>query len=70
MGIATLVNGTAIVNNTLVTETSRIFLSNNKPGGTPGALYVSSRIPGSNFVITSSNNADTSAVAWEIKEPA
>src|ERR1044072_3052744 len=54
MGVATLVAGTATVNNTRVTNNSRIFLMNQDGGGTPGAVYVSSRVAGTSFTITRS----------------
>jgi len=69
MGLATLSGGTITVSNTLVTANSRIFITTQADGGTPGAVRVSGRSAGTNFVITSSSGADTSTVAWEIKEP-
>lgn len=68
-GVATLAAGTVTVANTSVTASSRIFLTTNTPGGTPGFLTVSARTPGTSFTITSSNGADTSVVAFEIFEP-
>jgi hypothetical protein len=70
MGVATLVAGVATVANTSVTATSRIFLTGQSGGGTPGALRVSARVNGTSFTITSSSGADTSVVAWQIFEPA
>jgi hypothetical protein len=70
MGVATLVAGTATVNNTRVTNNSRIFLMNQDGGGTPGAVYVSSRVAGTSFTITSSSATDTGKIAWLILEPA
>lgn len=71
MGTATLgAGGTVTVNNTLVTANSRIFISSQDPnGGTQGGVFVSARVAGTSFDITSTNAADTSIVAWEIKEP-
>lgn len=69
MGVATLVNGTVTVANTRVTANSRIFLSVQTPGGTPGAaLRVSARTPGTSFAISTAAG-DTSVVAWLIVEP-
>ena len=71
MGTGTL-NGAAevTVNTTAVTANSRIFLSVQAPGGTPaGALWVSSRVPGTSFGVTGIA-ADTSTFAWLIVEPA
>jgi hypothetical protein len=70
MGVSTLSAGSVVVANTSVTATSRIFLTGQSDGGTPGAVRVSARTPGVSFTITSSSGADTSVIAWEIKEPA
>lgn len=69
MGAATLVGGTVVVSNTLVTTTSRIFLTNQNGAGTVGSSYVSARTAGTSFTITSTSGTDTSLIAWEIKEP-
>lgn len=68
-GVVTLVGGTATVANTSVGAFSRIFLTSQVDGGTPGFLRVSSRVNGTSFTITSSSAADTSTVAYEIFEP-
>lgn len=69
-GIATLVSGTIVVNNTSVTANSRIFLTTQDPnGGTPGFLWISARTAATSFTIQSSNAADTGIVAYEIFEP-
>lgn len=69
MGTATMVAGTVVVATTSVSATSRIFLTTNTPGGTPGAVYVSSRVAGTSFTISSTSVADTSTVAWMIVDP-
>jgi len=69
MGAIALVAGTRVVNTTAVTANSRIFLTNNAPGGTPGWLRVSARVAGTSFTILSSDALDTSTIAWEIREP-
>lgn len=69
-GTATLVAGQAVVSNTSVTSTSRIFLTSQADGGTPGFLRVSTRTAGTSFTIQSSSASDTSTVAYEIFEPA
>ena len=69
-GLATLVGGTAVVNTTAVAANSRIFLTAQNTGGTPGALRVSARTAGTSFTITSTSASDTSAVAWHIFDPA
>lgn len=68
IGIATLVAGTTTVSNTSVTANSRIFLTSNTDGGTPGWLRVSTKTVGASFVITSSSLLDTSSIAWVIIE--
>jgi hypothetical protein len=70
MGRATLVAGTVVVNTTLVTANSEIFLTCQTPGGTPGFLRVSARSAGTSFTILSSSGTDTSVVSWLIVEPA
>lgn len=69
-GTATLVAGAATVSNTSVTANSRIFLTSQADGGTPGWLRVSARSAGTSFTITSSSGSDTSTVAYQIFEPA
>lgn len=69
MGVSTLVAGTVTVANTSVTANSRIFLTCQTPGGTPGFLRVSARTAGTSFTILSSSNTDTSAVGWFMVEP-
>lgn len=67
-GTVALVAGAATVANTSVTATSRIFLTSQADGGTPGWLRVSARTAGTSFTITSSSGTDTSTVAYEIFE--
>lgn len=69
-GTAVLAAGTVTVTNGSVTANSRIFLTAQNTGGTPGALRVSARTAGVNFTITSTSATDTSTVAYEIFEPA
>jgi hypothetical protein len=68
-GAVALTAGSATVPNVNVTANSRIFLTSQADGGTPGFLRVSARTPGTNFTITSSSGTDTSTVAYEIFEP-
>ena len=70
MGVSTLAGGTIVVANTSVTANSRIFLTCETPGGTPGFLRVSARTAGTSFTILSSSGTDTSVVGWVIFEPA
>ena len=70
MGTSALVAGTVTVANTSVTAVSRIFVTSQADGGTPGWLRVSARTAGTSFTITSSSASDTSTVAWMIVEPA
>jgi hypothetical protein len=69
-GVVTLVAGSAVVANTSVTATSRIFLTAQSLGtvGVPQALAVTARTPGTSFTITSAGGTDTSVVAYEIYE--
>ncbi len=69
-GTATLVAGTVTVANTSVTANSRILLTSQVDGGTPGFLRVSARVAATSFTITSSSGTDTSTVAYQIFEPA
>ncbi len=69
-GTVQLSAGTATVANSAVTDSSRIFLTSQADGGTPGWLRVSARVAGASFTVTSSSSADTSTVAYEIFEPA
>lgn len=68
-GVAVLVAGTKVVNNANITANSRIHLTGQIDGGTPGSLRVSARTPGVSFTITSSSGTDTSTVAYTIFEP-
>lgn len=68
-GVATLAAGTATVSDANVTASSRIILTGNSDGGTPGWLRISARSAGVSFTITSSSGADTSSVAWVMIEP-
>ena len=61
--------GSKVVANTRVTANSRIFLTPQADGGTPGSVRISARTPGTSFTISSSSGADTSVVAYEIIEP-
>jgi len=70
LGTATLVAGTVVVSTTKVTAASRIQLTGNSDGGTPGWLRVSARAAGTSFTVTSSSGADTGTVGWVIVEPA
>jgi hypothetical protein len=70
-GIATLVAGTVTISNTSITANSRILLTvQDVNAGTPGFLSIANKTAGVGFDILSSNNADTSIVYYEIREPA
>lgn len=67
MGYATLAGGSVLVSTTEVTANSRIFVF---PQSTlAGTLYISARVAGTSFTISSTNGADTPSVAWVILEP-
>lgn len=65
-GTATLVAGTKVVTDAAITATSVIRLSSKSTTGTPGAVYVSARTPGTSFTITSTSGTDTSTIQYEI----
>lgn len=68
-GTAAMTAGSVTVTNSAVTASSRIFLTTQTPGGTPGALFVNARSAGTNFTVHSSSATDTSTFAYEIFEP-
>lgn len=70
MGVSTLVGGAVVVGNTLVTASSRIFMTGQNSSGTAGELTISARTAGTSFTITSLNILDTRSIAWMIVEPA
>ncbi len=69
-GSAVLIGGAKVVLTPAVTADSRIIVTSNVDGGTPGWLRVSARTAGVSFTITSSSGTDTSTVAWHMFEPA
>lgn len=69
MGVVALSGGgLATVNSTIVNTNSRIFLTTQVSGGTPGAVRVHARGAGW-FQIKSTSTTDTSQVAWMIVDP-
>lgn len=70
-GTATLVGGTVTVSCNAVTASSTILLTykGNIGATNPGSLSVSATVANTSFTILSSNNADTSAVAWTVLNP-
>lgn len=64
--------GTVTVSNTLVTSSSRIFLTPQSLGtvSVPSACGISARSAGTSFTILCSQATDTSVIAWQIVEPA
>jgi hypothetical protein len=70
MGTLTLTGATpVVVANTSVTANTRIFLTANAPGGTPGHFWVSARSAGVSFSVTGTAG-DTSTLAYLLVEPA
>jgi hypothetical protein len=68
-GTFTLTGGTTqAVPNTSITANSRIFLTAQVVGGTPGIIGVNSRTPGTSFTVFCVAT-DTSTYAYEIFEP-
>lgn len=69
-GVATLASGTVTVTNTAVTASSRIYVTRQAGGTSPGASFVSAQVIGASFTITSTSAADAGPVAWVIIEAA
>lgn len=70
-GVAVLVGGTVTVSTTCVpatTTNSRILITSQIDGGTPGWVRVSAKVASTSFDITSSSILDTSTVGWWIVE--
>jgi hypothetical protein len=68
-GTVVLAAGTLVVPALNVTASTRIFLTSQVGGGTPGFLRVSTRTAGTSFTILSSSVTDTSTVAYLMIEP-
>jgi hypothetical protein len=68
LGTTILTAGSAVVTNTSVTENTRIFLTSQSDGGTPGWLRVSTRSLSASFTVRSSSDTDTSTVAYMLVE--
>jgi len=68
-GVNTLIAGTIIVNNNLITQNSRISLTPQNSAGTPGFLSIS-LIPSVGFIINSTSDTDDRDIFWQIWEPA
>ena len=68
-GTAVLVSGAVTVSDSSITANSRIILTSQVGGGTPGWLRVSARSAGVSFTITSSSGTDTSTVGYLVIEP-
>jgi hypothetical protein len=70
-GVATLgAGGTIVVPNTLVTANTRIMFTIQEGAAPLGTLYVSARVPGVSFTVSSNNPADLCNIAWQLWEPA
>jgi hypothetical protein len=63
-GTATLTSGSAVVANAIIDSTWSLYLTNQSPSGTVGALYVSSITANTSFNILSTSNADNSTFSW------
>jgi hypothetical protein len=68
-GTFVLSSGAATISDSNVTSSTRIFLTSQVDGGTPGWLRVSSRSVGVSFTVTSSSGSDTSTVGYVMIEP-
>jgi hypothetical protein len=70
MGTLVLTGATpVVVANTSVTANTRIYLTANVAGGTPGHFWVSARAAGTSFSVTGTAG-DTSTLAYLLVEPA
>ena len=69
VGSAVLSGGTVTVNNSDITANSIILLT--AQGGTLnlGFVYISSRIAGTSFTISSSNVLDARTIGYSVTEP-
>ncbi len=65
-GTATLVAGSVVVPLAVLGAQMRISLSCLTPGGTPGAVFVSSKTAGTGFTIGSTSLLDSSIIAWQL----
>jgi hypothetical protein len=66
-GTATMTAGQAQVENTSVTLASLVMLTRQEgPADNAGSPYVSGRNVGVGFTISSTNDADTATVAWQL----
>jgi hypothetical protein len=63
-GTATMVAGEVVVNIAAVTANSQIHLTPQNSSGVAGSVYVSARVAGTSFTITSTSVGDTRDVAW------
>jgi hypothetical protein len=68
-GIVELQSGTGIVLFSGVTSATRILLTTQEPIGVVGTVYISNRIPGTGFTVSSTTSADNSVIAWFAIEP-
>lgn len=64
-GVAAMTAGSAAVSTDVVTPSSNIQLTGQEVG-VSGTLYVSDRVPGVGFTISSSNGADAGSVGWMV----
>jgi hypothetical protein len=65
-GVATLSSGVATVSYSGLVSGDFIQLYYQTPGGTTGAVHVSSVTPGTGFTITSSSLLDGSTIGWKV----
>jgi len=68
-GTCTMAAGACTVSNTQITSNSRLFYNYQNCSANIGILYESARTPGTSFIITNTNGANTCTVAYEIFEP-
>jgi len=69
MGSAKLDGRGTLINTSAITNNSRVFLTTQIPLGTVGSLYVAERTSTVSFKVSSTQVGDTSIFAWMIVEP-
>lgn len=69
LGVATLSGGTVSVTSSIVTATSKLLLSRQTLGSSPGHLAPGVITPYTSFTITSSSGGDDGTVLWAVLNP-
>jgi hypothetical protein len=70
MGASALTNGNVTISTNKFLNTTRVFLSTTNSSGTVGFPYVTGKVSGTSFNITSTSGTDNSTIVWLLVEPA